>query len=63
MSLDAYPRVSDWLRMRDGKLAVRSGKVDIGQRISTALVGIVHEELALPFDQSPKLIILDSYVQ
>ena len=51
MSLDAYPRVSDWLRLGDGKILVRTGKVDIGQRISTALVGIVAEELTLDQDQ------------
>ncbi|MEM9552328.1 MAG: molybdopterin cofactor-binding domain-containing protein, partial [Pseudomonadota bacterium] len=32
----------------DGKLLVRTGKVDIGQRISTALLGIVQHELTLP---------------
>ena len=44
-------RVSDRLRLGDGKLFVRTGKVDIGQRISTALVAIVHEELTLPFER------------
>ncbi|MDJ0640415.1 MAG: molybdopterin-dependent oxidoreductase [Paracoccaceae bacterium] len=47
MSLEDYPRVSDWLALADGKLQVRTGKVDIGQRISTALVGIVQHELTL----------------
>lgn len=48
MSLSDYPRLSDWLALADGKLALRTGKVDIGQRISTALVGIVRQELTLP---------------
>jgi CO/xanthine dehydrogenase Mo-binding subunit len=48
MSLDAYPLVSDWLRFDCDTLVVRTGKVDIGQRISTALAGIVHTELTLP---------------
>lgn len=48
MSLDAYPLVSDWLRMEPDRLVVRTGKVDIGQRISTALMQIVADELLLP---------------
>jgi CO/xanthine dehydrogenase Mo-binding subunit len=48
MSLDAYPALSDWLRLAEGRLEVRTGKVDIGQRISTALVGIARQELTLP---------------
>ncbi|MCG6884717.1 MAG: molybdopterin-dependent oxidoreductase [Silicimonas sp.] len=44
-------RVSDRLRIREGKLLIRTGKVDIGQRISTALAIIAHEELTLPFDR------------
>ncbi|MCC1493719.1 molybdopterin cofactor-binding domain-containing protein [Cognatishimia sp. F0-27] len=48
MSLDAYPLVSDWLTPEQDRLLIHTGKVDIGQRISTALVRIVQEELALP---------------
>lgn len=48
MSLDAYPLVSDWLRFDGDTLVVRTGKVDIGQRISTALAGIAHTELTVP---------------
>lgn len=44
-------RVSDRLRLGDGKLLIRTGKVDIGQRISTALLCIAREELTLPFDR------------
>ena len=51
MSLTAYPNVSDWLVPGQGRLLVRTGKVDIGQRISTALIGIVQEELTLPRDR------------
>ncbi|SMX41074.1 molybdopterin cofactor-binding domain-containing protein [Maliponia aquimaris] len=51
MSLSDYPLVSDWLRVADGRLVVRTGKVDIGQRISSALVQIAHEELTVPFDR------------
>ncbi len=48
MSLEAYPRISDWITVQNGRLLIRTGKVDIGQRISTALIQIVHEELTTP---------------
>lgn len=51
MSLDTYPRVADWLTPQDDRLLIHTGKVDIGQRISTALLRIVQEELALPLSQ------------
>ena len=38
MSLDTYPRIVDWITVREGRLQVHTGKVDIGQRISTALL-------------------------
>jgi CO/xanthine dehydrogenase Mo-binding subunit len=44
-------RVSDRLRIGGGRLLIRTGKVDIGQRISTALASIANEELTLPFDR------------
>ncbi len=47
MSGNAGDRVSDRLGIRDGRLIVRTGKVEIGQRVSTALVEIAHEELTL----------------
>ena len=47
MSIKSYPIISDWLCLTNGKLQLRTGKVDIGQRISTALVGIVHQEMTL----------------
>ena len=51
MSLDAYTLVSDWLTRQDDRLLIHTGKVDIGQRISTALIRIVQEELSLPVSQ------------
>ena len=45
------PQVSSWLAFSSGRLEIRSGKVDIGQRISTALIEIVHEELTVPRHQ------------
>ena len=54
-SLRANPRLSKWLRFRaDGKVEVRSGKVEIGQGILTALAQIVADELEL----SPARIVM-----
>lgn len=50
MSLHAHPLIGDWITVRDGRLVIHSGKVDIGQRISTALIQIAHEELTIPSD-------------
>jgi len=45
-SLKANPNVDDWIAVdADGRVHVRSGKVDFGQRISTALAIIAAEEL------------------
>ena len=29
MSLEAYPRISDWITVQNGRLLIRTGKVDI----------------------------------
>ena len=45
-SLEATPSLDDWLAFdADGTVVVRSGKVDIGQRISTAIAMLVADEL------------------
>ncbi|MBJ7340365.1 molybdopterin cofactor-binding domain-containing protein [Mycolicibacterium sp.] len=45
-SILANPRVGDWLRFdTDGVVEVRSGKVELGQGVLTALAQIVAEEL------------------
>ena len=45
-SLARHPRLDEWLAIgTDGRVLVRTGKVDIGQRISTALAMIAAEEL------------------
>ncbi|MEX2616969.1 MAG: molybdopterin cofactor-binding domain-containing protein [Alphaproteobacteria bacterium] len=50
-SLDKAPNVDDWLAIdTDGRVRVRTGKVDIGQRVSTALGLIAAEELDAPLD-------------
>jgi len=45
-SLSKHPNLDNWLEIgADGRVTVRSGKVDIGQHISTALVLIAADEL------------------
>ncbi len=47
-SLKANPRLGQWLSIkRDGTVEVRSGKVDLGQGISTALAQIVADGLGV----------------
>jgi len=50
-SLQQYPNVDDWIVIGDGRVTVHTGKVDIGQRISTALALIAAEELDVAFDR------------
>ena len=51
-SLAAHPRVEDWITVRpDGCVEVRSGKVEIGQRITTAVALVAARELDVPFDR------------
>src|SRR3569623_2563654 len=50
-SLKDYPNVDDWRAFRAGRLQARTGKVDIGQRVSTALALIAAEELDVPFER------------
>ena len=51
-SLLIHPNLDDWLSISgDGRVAVRSGKVDIGQRISTAVALLVAEELDIEVDR------------
>ncbi len=47
-SLQKQPKVADWFAFTEGgMLAVKSGKVDIGQRISDAILRVAAEELDL----------------
>ncbi len=51
-SLDANRRLDQWLRIRpDGFVEMRSGKVELGQGILTALAQIVARELGVRADQ------------
>lgn len=54
-SLASHPGVDDWLSFNsDGSVVVRSGKVDIGQRISAAVSLVAAEEL----DLDPRRIVV-----
>ena len=45
-TLEANPRLGDWLRIGgDGTVEVRSGKVELGQGVLTALAQMAAEEL------------------
>jgi nicotinate dehydrogenase subunit B len=51
-SLTKQPNVDQWLSIgADGRVTIRSGKVDIGQRISTAMAVIAAEELDIALDR------------
>jgi CO/xanthine dehydrogenase Mo-binding subunit len=51
-SLVDYPNVDDWLRFDENKrVTVRTGKIDIGQRITTALALIAAEELDIDYER------------
>ena len=51
-SLSESPRVEDWITVRpDGFVEVRTGKVEIGQRITTAVALVAARELGVPFDR------------
>lgn len=51
-SIDGQPSVDDWLAITtDNRVRVHTGKVDIGQRISTALQKIAAAELDVALDQ------------
>jgi len=52
LSLTNNPDLDDWLTIgADGRVAVRSGKVDIGQRISTAVAMLAAEELDVAIER------------
>lgn len=54
-SITSHPNVDDWLDFgKDGAILLRSGKVEIGQGISTALIQLAADEL----DVTPERITL-----
>jgi CO/xanthine dehydrogenase Mo-binding subunit/aerobic-type carbon monoxide dehydrogenase small subunit (CoxS/CutS family) len=51
-ALAAAPRVEQWLRpLPDGRVEARTGRVELGQGIRTALAQLVAAELDLPVDR------------
>ena len=51
-SIDLHPNVDQWIELvSDGRILLHTGKVDIGQRISTALALIAAEELNVDYDR------------
>ncbi len=51
-SIEAHPDLDQWIEIvAEGRILVHTGKVDIGQRISTALALIVAEELDVDYDR------------
>ncbi len=51
-SITKHPGLDQWVSVSaDGNVSIRSGKVDIGQRISTALALIAAEELDVDYNR------------
>jgi CO/xanthine dehydrogenase Mo-binding subunit len=51
-SITKHPNLDQWISIgTDGRISIRTGKVDIGQRISTALALIAAEELDVDFSR------------
>ena len=51
-SLEKQPNLDQWMSITaDGRVIVRSGKVDIGQRISTAMAAIAADELDVALER------------
>jgi xanthine dehydrogenase molybdopterin-binding subunit B len=50
--LRTYPRLGQWVSIReDGGILVRTGKVELGQGIRTALAQLVAHELGMPIER------------
>jgi nicotinate dehydrogenase subunit B len=51
-SIEAHTKVEQWVELTDkGRILLHTGKVDIGQKISTALALIAAEELDVDYDR------------
>ena len=49
-ALEQNPRLSDWIGLEGDKVLVRTGKVELGQGIKTAIAIIASEELDIPVE-------------
>ena len=51
-SIASHPSLDQWIELvADGRILIHTGKVDIGQRISTALALIVADELDVDYER------------
>jgi nicotinate dehydrogenase subunit B len=51
-SIESHPSLDQWIELvADGRILIHTGKVDIGQRISTALALIAADELDVDYDR------------
>ena len=51
-SIESHPSLAQWIELvADGRILIHTGKVDIGQRISTALALIAADELDVDYDR------------
>ena len=51
-SIDSHPNVDQWIEfVTDGRILLHTGKVDIGQRISTALAIIAADEFDVDYER------------
>jgi len=50
-ALEQNPLLSDWIRFEGNRIVVHTGKVELGQGISTAIAMIAAEELDVPIEQ------------
>ena len=51
-SIESHPRLDQWIELvADGRILIHTGKVDIGQRISTALALIAADELDVDYER------------
>jgi nicotinate dehydrogenase subunit B len=51
-SLNRHPNLDEWISIgTDGRITITNGKVDIGQRISTAIALLAAEELDVDYDR------------
>ena len=50
-ALEQNPRLADWVSVEGDRIVIRTGKVELGQGIKTAIAMIAAEELDVPIEQ------------